>query len=174
MIAQNTTYKKLTDKQEAFCQAKARCPMSDVQAYRQSGYKDGKNARQSAHELITNPYIIDRIAEIKAYKERKVVVTQQSVAREADDLYHLALSIGDIKAANAALVTKAKAYGCLTDKTETSETVPEATAEQLEEFRRISQEILYRKHLAQDNTLAGCMSGCRESDNSGPLSQKQG
>ena len=73
-----------------------------------------------------------------------------------------------------AVVEQSKHYGLSIDKSETSETVPEATAEQLEEFRRISQEILYRKHLAQDNTLAGCMSGCRESDNSGPLSQKQG
>ena len=174
MIAQNTTYKKLTDKQEAFCQAKARCPMSDVQAYRQSGYKDGKNARQSAHELITNPYIIDRIAEIKAYKERKVVVTQQSVAREADDLYHLALLTGDIKAANAALVTKAKAYGCLTDKTETTETVPEATAEQLEEFRRVSQEILARKHLRAVNDINSCSVGCSDSEEAAILGQEQG
>ena len=138
MIAQNIDIKKLTDREEAFCQWKARCPMADVQAYRNAGYKDGKNARQAAHKLITKGYIIARITEIKALRDRKVVVTQQSVAIEADDLYQLALADGDLKAANAALVTKAKTYGCLTDKVQTEPT--EAQEARTAAQRRLDKE----------------------------------
>ena len=136
MIAQNIDNKKLTDREEAFCEWKARCNIADVQAYRNAGYKDGKNARQAAHKLIIKDYIIARIAEIKALRERKVVVTPQSVALEAEDQRVAALGIGDLKAANAALVIKAKAYGCQTDKTETIEHETPITPEMEREYKR--------------------------------------
>lgn len=107
------------NRQESFCQWMARVSaVTQTQAYVNAGYLS-KNPTQGATQIMRYSYIKIRIAQIKTLRDRKVVVTPQSVAIEADDNCQLALAMGDIKAANAALVIKAKAYGCQTDKTVT-------------------------------------------------------
>ena len=141
MIAQNIQNKTLRDgRQESFCQWVARSIVSNTQAYRNAGYSD-KSADANAARLIGKESIKTRIAQIRAIKERKVIVTPESVAIEAEDQRQLALAIGDMKAANAALVIKAKAYGCQTDKnvTETTEAQRELTAKEQEQARRIAE-----------------------------------
>ena len=173
MIAQNTTNKPLSDRQEKFCQIKANEDVSHSEAYRRAGYSP-VGADRNSSRLMVKDDIKARIADIRAEKAVELAVTRELQTERYTDVARRCRDLGDITNEIRAYNGIDKLHGLAIDKTETTETVPEATAEQLEEFRRISQEILYRKHLAQDNTLAGCMSGCRESDNSGPLSQKQG
>ena len=130
MIAQNTESKQLTEMEEAFCQIKARCITTDSQAYRNAGYKNSKYTAQNAHKLAIKPYIKTRIEDIKALRTRKVEVTPRLVAIEAEDQRQIALGQGDLKAANQALVIKAKAYGCQTDKVLNDQT-DEAKARQV-------------------------------------------
>lgn len=156
MIAQTIQNKPMRDgRQESFCQWMARANVSITQAYRNAGY-EAKNAGNCGSKLAKLISIKTRIAQIKAIKERKVVVTPQSVAIEADDNYHLALAMGDIKAANAALVIKARAYGCQTDKTVTEHTDAQQarTAAERREDKRYAQWVLTQPQEASNDDMA--------------------
>lgn len=140
MIAQILNEPLKKSQPELFCQIKARMNISDVQAYRNAGYTDNKNSRHNAHRLATKDNVKARIEQIKAFRDRKVVVTPQTVALEAEDQRQLALANGDMKAANTALTIKAKAYGCQTDKvqTETTDTQKQLDRADASECSRIA------------------------------------
>ena len=193
MIAQNTTNKPdkevivtLYEKQlpmithvlknsqhETFCQLVANDNISDAEAYRQAGYAH-RGAGQNAHRLIKNDDIAGRIAYIRTERAVKAGITQEKQAIKLEHAQELALKNGDVSNYVRAVVEQSKHYGLSIDKSETTETVPEATVEQLEEFRRISQEILARKHLRVGNDLDSCSVGCSDSEEAAILGQEQG
>ena len=172
MIAQNITNKPLSDRQEKFCQIKANEDVSHVEAYRRAGYKDSPTIRQNACRLTTKEYIKARIAEIRAKKAEILAVTRELQTERYTDVARRCRALGDTTNEIRAYNGIDKLHGLAIDKTETTETVPEATVEQLEEFRRISQEILARKHLRQGNGLDRLYHGC--SEETGLLEQEQG
>ena len=146
MIAQNTTNKPLSDRQEKFCQIKANEDVSHSEAYRRAGYSP-VGADRNSSRLMVKDDIKARIADIRAEKAVELAVTRELQTERYTDVARRCRDLGDITNEIRAYNGIDKLHGLAIDKTETTETVPEATAEQLEEFRRVSQEILARKHL---------------------------
>ena len=174
MIAQNTTNRPLSDRQEKFCQIKANEDVSHVDAYRRAGYKDSPTTRYNACRLTTKEYIKTRIAEIKAERAEILAVTRELQTERYTDVARRCRDLGDITNEIRAYNGIDKLHGLAIDKSETTETMPEATTEQLEEFHRVSQEILARKHLRAVNDLDSCSVGCSDSEEAAILGQEQG
>lgn len=69
--------KKLTDKQELFCQEYL-VDLNGTQAAIRAGYSE-KTANRIAAENLSKPYLADRIAELKKVRADKVTISQEDV-----------------------------------------------------------------------------------------------
>lgn len=69
--------KKLTDKQEQFCQ-QFLVDLNATQACIRAGYSE-HTAKEIGYEHLTKPHIIERIAELKAKRAEKLEVTQDDI-----------------------------------------------------------------------------------------------
>lgn len=127
----------ISSREETFCQWVATGIVSNTQAYINAGYSE-IGADGNARRMIVRDIIKARIAELTAKKAEKWEVTQDSIAKEAEEHRLLALAGGDIRAATGALVVKAKAYGFQTDKTVTERS--EQAKELSERERQLAQE----------------------------------
>jgi len=73
--------KKLTPKQELFCQEYIK-DRNATQAYLRAGYSNSKSAEVSAHKLLRNPKISERINELVNPHLKRLKVNQQAVLQE--------------------------------------------------------------------------------------------
>lgn len=85
------------------------------EAYALAGYA---RSRSNSSVLRANQSISDRIAEIQRAATREVIVTVESLIREADEIQQLAIASGQLSAANGAMTIKAKMAGLWVDKTD--------------------------------------------------------
>ena len=125
--------KQLNPKQAQFCQEYV-IDHNGTQAAIRAGYSV-KSARVKASQLLTKVNIKHCIAEIKAKLAIKMGITQESIAREAEEHRQIALGKDDVNAANAALTIKARTHGILSDKTITEQ------SEQAKELTKREQEL---------------------------------
>ena len=72
--------KKLTDKQEMFCQEYI-VDLNATQAAIRSGYSE-KSAKEIGYEHLTKPHIADRIAELKKERVEKTQISSQAIVQE--------------------------------------------------------------------------------------------
>lgn len=77
---------------------------SQLDAYKAAGFK-GKT-RVSAHEILTNPNVVARVAELQAKPAAKLEVTLESLMAEAEAARALAMELGQTSAAVAAIKEK--------------------------------------------------------------------
>lgn len=110
----------LTPKQENFCRSYIETGNAS-EAYRQSysaGDMKPETVNRSAKELLDNPKIAARVAELLEGHKQRHNVTMDSITTELDEAKALALRVESPSAAVAAIMGKAKLHGLLVEKTE--------------------------------------------------------
>lgn len=108
----------LTPKQEAFCLAYIETGNAS-EAYRQAYDAEKAKAEtihRSAKELLDNPKITARVAELKAVGAERAIVSVLSITQELEQARALAIAINTPAAAVSASMGKAKLHGLLTEK----------------------------------------------------------
>ncbi len=123
---------KLTDKQEAACQAYIECNGNKSEAYRQA--YNAKNMKpqtiwQEASALFNLPHVTKRVLELKALHAERHNVTVDTITRELDENREVGRAEGQSAAMTAATLGKAKIHGLITDKQETKATYSVTIAE---------------------------------------------
>ena len=114
---------KLTDKQEAACQAYIECNGNQSEAYRQA--YDAENMApetlwKEASILFNLPHVTVRVIELQAIHAERHNVTVDTITAELDENRALAIDEKQPAAATAATMGKAKIHGLVTDKKELS------------------------------------------------------
>jgi hypothetical protein len=99
-------------KHEAFCQGIVMGKSQD-EAYRSAGFKP---ARQNAHRLITQDYILARIAELRLPVAVQFEITVEQIARMLIEDRAFAIECESASAAVAATMGLAKLGGLLVDQ----------------------------------------------------------
>jgi hypothetical protein len=88
---------------------------SATEAYKNAGYKGDRTA---ASRLSTKVNIQVRVKELQTEAAQKTKITIESLIREAEEVRGLAVTAGQLSAANTAIVTKAKLSGLWVDRSE--------------------------------------------------------
>jgi hypothetical protein len=101
-------------KHEKFAQGLAEGKFAD-EAYSAAGYKPD---RAHASRLAANGRIRGRVSELQAAAATETKVTIESLINEAANIQQLATKAGQLSAAIAALIAKAKLAGRWVDRTE--------------------------------------------------------
>ena len=99
-------------KHEAFCQARHK-GMTKDQAYKDAGYKPSRTA---AHRLSTNVNIVARLKELQQKTAVNHEVTVDTIAAELDLAIQFARKYKHTAAMVAAINSKAKLFGLMTDR----------------------------------------------------------
>src|SRR5262245_27005477 len=115
----------LNARQERFVQNLVAKGMNATAAYKAAGYSAKKDvtARNGAHELLTNPYVRDRVAELQKVAAIRHSKTVDSLVADLDRLRDLAIENGQTAAGVAAVMGQAKLLGLIIDKAEVEQTV---------------------------------------------------
>ena len=142
---------QLNPKQEQFCQEYV-IDHNGAKAAIRAGYS-AKTANVKASQLLAIVKIKHNIAVIKAKLAVKMGITQESIAREAEEHRQIALSKDDVNAANTALALKARTYGLLTDKTITEQS--EQAKELSENERKMAERYRQWRILHGDQDVQG-------------------
>lgn len=105
---------KLTDKQEAFCQAYVKCN-NQSEAYRQS-YDVGKNTKpktmwEAACRIMADSKVSARVFELQEIAQERTLVTVESLTKELEDSHAMAKSEKQAAAMTGATMGKAKLHG---------------------------------------------------------------
>jgi phage terminase small subunit len=116
---------RLNARQERFVQHLVVGGMNATAAYKASGYagKTDGTARAGASELLTNPNVKSRLAELQRQAAQKAVVTAESIADELDIAFRLAFENKQAAACVAASMGKAKLFGLIVDRAEVEQTI---------------------------------------------------
>lgn len=112
---------KLTEKQEAACQAYIECGGNQSEAYRQA--YDAENMKpetiwSKASELFANGKVAARVLELQAGHAERHNVTVDTITKELEENRAVGLAEGQSAAMTAATMGKAKIHGLVTDKKE--------------------------------------------------------
>jgi hypothetical protein len=86
---------------------------SATEAYKEAGYKGDRTA---ASRLSTKFNIQARVKELQTEAARNTNITIASLIRESEEVRELAVAAGQLSAANAAIVNKAKLSGLWVDR----------------------------------------------------------
>jgi len=114
---------KLTDKQEAACQAYIECGGNQSEAYRRAYNAENMEAKtvwEAASRLFNDSKVIARVIELQAVHAERHNVTVDTITKELDENRALAIECEQPAAATAASMGKAKIHGLVTDKKELS------------------------------------------------------
>jgi hypothetical protein len=121
--------------------------LSASEAYIRAGYsengKNGHSARQVAKGSIKA-----RIAHLRAKLAKKLEITRETIAKEAEEHRQIALDISrnggkiDLAGANGALTIKAKACGLLTDVVRDDTNRTDISAQRRKEAREAASKLL--------------------------------
>lgn len=98
---------------------------SQTQAYIAAGYSEN-GAAVSGSQLLTNPKVSDRVAELKAEAVAGLKVTVNEISLQIEEVRLLALEDKDYALAMAASMGRAKLHGLIVDKKEVKDTTPAA------------------------------------------------
>jgi phage terminase small subunit len=112
---------KLTEKQEAFCQAYIENGGNKSEAYR-TAYNAENMGEPSinveAHRIFKSPNIALRVLELQEEHRERHNVTVDSLSKELDEARELAKEVEQPAAMTGATMGKAKLHGLVTDKKE--------------------------------------------------------
>ena len=119
------TVMPLSARQESFVQNLVAKGMNATAAYKAAGYagKTDATARAGASELLTNPNVKMRLAELQRQAADKATVTAESIAAELEAAYWLAFNNRQAAACVAASMGKAKLFGLIVDRAEVEQTI---------------------------------------------------
>jgi len=112
---------KLTDKQEAACQAYIECGGNQSEAYRRAYDAENMSPEsvwQEASRLFALPHVASRVLELQAIHAERHNVTVDSITKELDAAKDLAFTEKQPAAMTGAIMGKAKIHGLVTDKKE--------------------------------------------------------
>lgn len=112
---------KLTDKQEAACQAYIECGGNQSKAYRKA--YDCSNSKPetvwvNSCKLFADANVMQRVIELQAEHLERHNVTVDSITTELDEARDLAKTEKQPAAMTGAITAKAKVHGLITDKRE--------------------------------------------------------
>lgn len=114
---------KLNPRQERFCLGLAE-GLPQSRAYVDAGYTARGNAAEvSASQLLRNPKVAARIAELQAAAAKRSEITVDDLVAQLDDLRKLAIACKNPAAGVAAIMGKAKLLGLIVDKAEVATTL---------------------------------------------------
>ncbi|PZV38540.1 terminase small subunit [Mesorhizobium kowhaii] len=115
----------LNTRQERFAQNLVAKAMNATAAYKAAGYaaKTDATARAGASELLTNPEVKARVAELQAKASQRNEITVDAILRELDEARLGAMMTNQYGAAVQASLGRAKIAGLITDKAELLTTV---------------------------------------------------
>ena len=110
---------KLTDKQEAACQAYIECGGNQSEAYRQA--YDCTNSKPetvwvNSCKLFSDANVMQRVIELQAAHAERHNVTVDTITKELDEAKNLAKETEQPAAMTGAIMGKAKIHGLVTDK----------------------------------------------------------
>ena len=114
---------KLTDKQEAACQAYIECNGNQSESYRRAYNAENMSPEsvwQEASRLFAIPHVSARVLELQAIHAERHNVTIDSITRELDEAMELAKDERQAAAMTGAIMGKAKIHGLITEKKELS------------------------------------------------------
>ena len=116
------TTKKLTVKQEAFCQAYVgECQGNKSDSYRTAYNTENMNDStvwEESCKLSKTPNVATRLIELQDGMAKRAAVTADSIAQELEEARALAMEEAIPSAAVAASMGKAKVFGLLVDRKE--------------------------------------------------------
>ncbi|MGX5842681.1 terminase small subunit [Mesorhizobium sp. ArgA1] len=113
---------KLNMRQERFCLALAE-GLPQSRAYIEAGYMARGNAAEvSASQLLRNPKVAIRVAQLQAAAARRSEITVDDLVAELEDMRKLAIACKNPAAGVAAVMGKAKLLGLIVDKAEVATT----------------------------------------------------
>ncbi|MDX8492703.1 terminase small subunit [Mesorhizobium sp. VK22B] len=131
---------KLNARQERFCLGLAE-GLPQSRAYVQAGYAACGNAAEvSASQLLRNPKVAARLAELQASAARRSEITVDDLVAELDDMRKLATACKNPAAGVAAVMGKAKLLGLIVDKAEIEATVRKPAREPTDDKRMSLEE----------------------------------
>lgn len=105
----------LNARQEAFARNLVKGKTQDA-AYREAGYSP--NRFNASRLLNTNENVKRRVQELQAKMETRTIVTSDSLIAELEESRQLAAALGQVSAAVAATMGKAKIRGLIVNRTE--------------------------------------------------------
>ena len=134
----------LNARQEKFVQNLVASGMNATAAYKAAGYgaKTDGAARAGASEILANPNVQARVAELQIQAARKAEKTVESLVADLDRAIELAIQNRQTSAMVSAIATQAKLLGLIVDRSETEilqkpSRVPTARVElSMEEWQR--------------------------------------
>ena len=110
---------KLTQKQEAACQAYIECGGNQSEAYRQAYNAENMTPEtiwKEASILFNIPHVTVRVIELQATHVLRHNVTVDTLTNELDEARDLAKDTSQPAAMTGAIMGKAKIHGLVTDK----------------------------------------------------------
>ena len=110
---------KLTDKQEAACQAYIECSGNQSEAYRRA--YDCTNSKPetvwvNSCKLFSGANVMQRVIELQEAHAERHNVTVDTITKELDEAKQLAKETEQPAAMTGAIMGKAKIHGLVTDK----------------------------------------------------------
>ncbi|WP_224543681.1 terminase small subunit [Mesorhizobium sp. CA16] len=113
----------MNTRQERFCLGLAE-GLPQSRAYIEAGYAARGNAAEaSASQLLRNPKVAARIAELQAAAARRSQITVDDLVAELEDMRKLAITTKNPAAGVAAVMGKAKLLGLIVDRAEVATTM---------------------------------------------------
>ncbi|WP_292492559.1 terminase small subunit [Mesorhizobium sp.] len=113
----------MNTRQERFCLLLAE-GLPQSRAYIEAGYAARGNAAEaSASQLLRNPKVASRVAELQAKAARRSEITVDDLVAELEDMRKLAMACKNPAAGVAAVMGKAKLLGLIVDKAEVATTL---------------------------------------------------
>lgn len=112
---------RLTDKQEAACQAYIECGGNQSEAYRREYSTDNMKPEtvwSEASTLFNLPHVSKRVIELQAMHAERHNVTVDTITKELNENREVAREESQSAAMTAATMGKAKIHGLVTDKSE--------------------------------------------------------
>jgi phage terminase small subunit len=131
-----STDKKLTLKQEAFCQGYVETGNASEayrRAYDAAAMKD-ETIWRKAKECLDNGKVTARVELLQAKLAKRHEITVDSVAHELEDARAMAMAEKQPSAAVSASLGKAKLYGLIVDRSKVDLTTHEEALDQLREL----------------------------------------
>jgi phage terminase small subunit len=132
--------KSLNLRQEAFCRGLSE-GLPQSRAYMEAGYESRGNAAEaSASQLLRNPKVAARVAQLQALAAQRSEVTVDTLVRELDEMLRLAIECENPSAGVSAVMGKAKLLGLIVDKAEVGTTIRKPSREATEERQMTLEE----------------------------------
>jgi len=140
MVENEATRRKLTEKQEKYCQARKELGSVAVEAAKEAGFcRTG--LLSAVGRLEADPRIVQRISDLKEQEGIRSGVTEAKCLSDLEDERIAAMKKGDINAAIAATKLEMLYLGLLSERVtfESVEKINKLSEKEAEEARKIAQ-----------------------------------